>query len=370
MFLLIIILFSSILYIITNKVYSKHWDKGLSVDIKLSPKEIIEGNNAKLIEVIRKEGILPLPSLHIKFKASKYFNFQNQVNSNITDNYYRSDVFSIIGHKKITRTLDFIATKRGYYTIDSIDIIASNIFLSKNYISVIDNNTCIYVYPKTIPQKEIQIPLDNILGDYIAKKSLNEDPFEFRGIRNYQPYDTFSSINWKVTAKSNTIMVNQYNFTSSLEAEILFNADLPNFKSHEFGEMGIRIVATLAATICKFSIPLKFKTNAYDILTNNIINIPTSTGPNQLRLINESLAKIDLLADTNDFISILNNDSDKETLKIIVSADCRDSILNAYRDLKTKNKNVILIIPTSSDDKKVNIGNENDVFIWEVKNNE
>ena len=44
MLLLIILSFTGILYIAINKVYSKHWDKGLNVDIKLSPKEIIEGN--------------------------------------------------------------------------------------------------------------------------------------------------------------------------------------------------------------------------------------------------------------------------------------------------------------------------------------
>ena len=371
MLLLIILSFTGILYIVINKVYSKHWDKGLNVDIKLSPKEIIEGNNAELIEVISKESILPLPSVQIKFKTSKYFDFKDHVNSSITDNYYRSDVFSIIGNKKITRTLDFMATKRGYYTVDSIDIIATNIFLSEHYVSNNKkNSSCMYVYPKTIPQKEINIPLDNIIGDYVAKNSLNEDPFEFKGIRNYQPYDNFSAINWKVSAKSNTLMVNQHNSTSSLDAEILFNADLLNFQSDIFGEMGIRLVATIAEKICKFGIPLKFRSNAYDIITNSAISIPASTGPNQLRLINESLSKIDLLAPTDDFISLLANDNKKESLKIIVSGDYRDSLLNAYSDLKGKNKKVLLIIPTHLNDKKINIESVNDIFIWEVKDND
>lgn len=368
MILLVIFLFTCILYEIQNKIYLKYWNKGLSVEIKLSPKEVIEGNNAKLIEIITKEHILPIPSLNVKFKTSKYFDFDNQQNSIITDNYYRNDIFSIMGNKKITRTLDFIATKRGYYTLDSIDLIAKNIFLSKDYVHVIDNiNSYLYVYPKTIPQREIHIPLDNIIGDYIAKRCLNEDPFDFRGIRDYQPYDNFSSINWNASAKSNNVMVNQYNFTTSLEAEIIFNADLLNSQTSNFGEIGIRIVATIAQKICKSNIPFKFSTNAYDIITNNTIKIPTSTGPNQLKLINESLAKIDLSANTDNFISLLESDTKKGPLKIIVSADYSDGVINAYKNLLAKNKNVIFILPTYYDNNKISLQDGNDIFVWEVK---
>ena len=36
-----------------------------------------------------------------------------------------------------------------------------------------------------------------------------EDPFEYRGIREYQPYDDMRSVNWKATAKTGDLKVNQ-----------------------------------------------------------------------------------------------------------------------------------------------------------------
>lgn len=370
MLLIAILLSTTILYLIQNKLFSKYWDKGLSVTITLSPKEIIEGNDAKLIEVIKKEGLLPLPSLAIKFRTSKYFDFFDQQNSITTDSYYRNDIISTMGNKKITRELDFIAKKRGYYSISSLDLVASNIFLNNDHVKVIDNFTSMYVYPKILPQKEIKIPFDKILGDYITKRSLNEDPFEFRGIRGYQPFDNFSSINWKASAKLNSLMINQHNFTTSLNVEIIYNADLLNSQFEDLGETTIRIIATLAKKITKTNIPFSFKSNAYDTITKKAITIPASTGSNQLRFINKALAKIDLSAATSDFINLLNTDTNSSALKIIISADYSSSVIDAYKSLKAKNSNVIFILPTKQNNEIINYKNQKDIFVWEVNCND
>lgn len=365
MFLLIIVLLAALIYYIQDKIYFKYWDKNLDIKLYFSTTKIIEGDNAQLIEVIRNAKIMPLPTIHLKFIASKNLNFINENNSITTDFYYRNDVYSILGNKQIKRKLDFIATKRGYYTIDKVDIIANNIFLSNNFINSIKNPSYLYVFPRKLANKDIPIPVDKIIGDYVNKQSLYEDPFQFKGLREYQPYDNISNINWKVSAKSNTLMINEHSTTSSLSINLILNCTLPNFSIEKLGEFSIRLMSTLCEKFCNYGINISFHCNAYDIDNTNLISVPMGTGNTVNTKINEALAKINLYNKTTDFADLLSSTANNNSLKIIVSADYRDELIRIYDSFKNK-INVIWIIPKDLDNKKVDIVNNKDIFLWEV----
>lgn len=365
MFLLIIVLLASLIYFIQDKIYFKYWDKNLDVKLNFSTTKIVEGDKAQLIEVIRNAKKMPLPTVHLKFIASKNLNFFNENNSITTDFYYRNDVYSILGNKQIKRKLDFIATKRGYYTIDKVDIIANNIFLSNSFINSTKNSAFLYVFPRKIDNKDIPIPVDKIIGDYVNNQSLYEDPFQFKGLREYQPYDNISNINWKVSAKSNTLMINEHNTTSSLSINLILNCDLPNFSIEELGEFSIRLMSTLCEKFCNYGINISFHCNTYDIDNTNLINVPMGNGNNIKTKINEALAKINFYNKTTDFSDLLISISNNNSLKIIVSADYRNEIIKIYDNFKNRN-NAIWIIPKNLDNKKIDIINNKDIFLWEV----
>lgn len=365
MILFVILLVSFLFTFILNRIYKKYWDKDLNVSIIFSPVKVIEGNTGVLKEVITNKKPLPLSNLCVKFTTSKNIKFSDNTNAITTDNYYRNDVFSINANAKITRNLEFKAEKRGYYNIKSVDIISSNIFFSEQYVNNINVNSYIFVYPRKINYKEIPFPIDKLIGDYVSNKSLYDDPFDFKGIREYQPYDNISNINWKSSAKSNTLMVNEHNSTSSLKVEIILNNDLPNFQSDTLGEFGIKIAATLSEKICKIGIPVSFTCNSYDPFTNELIKINSQTGNTQINKINESLTKINLYNNNYDFVKLLKEQEKTNSFKIIISSDYRHEILNEFNNIYSKRKNTLLIIPCYSKPKS-NFPNKN-VFTWEVK---
>ena len=54
---------------------------------------------------------------------------------------------------------------------------------------------------------------------------LNPDIFEFRGIREYDTHDTMNMINWKASARTGQLMVNQYKETMCQSVCILANVE-------------------------------------------------------------------------------------------------------------------------------------------------
>ena len=64
-------------------------------------------------EVVENKKALPLPVLGVKFQVARALHFAKDPNAGVSDFYYRSDVFSVMMFQKITRSLPFLATKRG-----------------------------------------------------------------------------------------------------------------------------------------------------------------------------------------------------------------------------------------------------------------
>ena len=81
------------------------------------------------------------------------------------------------------------------------------------------------MYPKPFSHPDFKRSLKQLNGEVLTKRHLLEDPFEYRGIRDYQPQDDLKSINWKATARTGDLKVNQKNYTSQKSVRIFVNLE-------------------------------------------------------------------------------------------------------------------------------------------------
>lgn len=133
--LLMALLGTLMLYGLQNYAYKRLWSKGLKVDLRFSKEAVIEGDEVSLIETISNHKLLPLPILQLKFMTSRTFIFKDMDNSTVSDNYYRNDMTSVMIYQRLLKTMSFECSKRGYYSINRMDIVCSNLFLTKEYVS-------------------------------------------------------------------------------------------------------------------------------------------------------------------------------------------------------------------------------------------
>ena len=334
------------------KSYKKYWKQGLKVDLKFSANTVSFGEKVELIEVIENNKPLPLPILNVKFATSRSFIFSEEDNSNVSDRYYRDDVFSVLGYQKIERRLEFVTSKRGVSRINELQVSTRDLFLKHSFADIMDNQTEIIVFPKRIPVKNYTEIRNQLMGDYETARWDNPDPFMFRGIREYEPFDTMGSINWKATAKTGDLMVNQYYTTTESEARIYLNLRAYMKSQADFlAEHAISIVSTIASEYIAGGINVSFYTNGWDIDAdiNESLNphLDTGKGAKHMKSLDVMLARVDISKKASDMMRILKEgftNADDNIIHILVST-YRDDALYDFFEQHMGNRVFYWIVP-------------------------
>ncbi len=292
-----------LLFVLQKLVYQRLWHRGLTVDIDFSREHIFEGEESTLREIVQNKKRLPLPMLKVKFKTDRHLVFGGSVEgARTTDQFYRNDMFRVGGGEKITRTLKFTGGRRGFYEIDGASLVVSDIFLTTQMTDELPLHTEIYVYPRPYDSQELRRSLTQLNGEVLSKRHLLEDPFEYRGIREYQPFDDMRSINWKATAKTGEFKVNQKNYTSLKSIRIFCNVEDDSImKKEACVEASLQLVAGLGAFFLKQGIQTACYGNGVDIKTHNPLVIEAKAGDGQFEAICRGLARLDLDQPVVDF---------------------------------------------------------------------
>ncbi len=289
-------------YYIQRKYYQMHWNENLDVTVKFLNSEIVERQEGKLQIVVENRKKLPLSALIVRFQTNKHLTFDKNKGSDTTDQFYHKDVFQVNRGERITRTLHFVGAKRGYYLINNVDLTGYDLFMSYEMHSSFHPSECIYVLPKPFENKEFQMMLQQLNGEMLTKRNLYEDPFELRGIREYQPFDSMKSINWKATAKTGSFMVNQKNYTAPKTVRIFLNMEDPSYlKNYENMELLIRLAASLVKYLLDQGIKVSFYCNGPDVITGEPLMRSAGKGKNQQSAILRGLARVCVEKDALDF---------------------------------------------------------------------
>lgn len=155
-------------------------------------------------------------------------------------------------------------------------------------------NCFLYVYPRPFYSNALKLSLQNLNGEILVKRHLLEDPFEYRGIREYQAFDDIRSVNWKATAKTGELKVNQKNYTAMETIRIFLNVEDSGVrKKPREVEAAFRIVMGLASSFLSQGRKVACYTNGKDILTGKVVAVEGGAGQGQLESIAKALARTD-----------------------------------------------------------------------------
>ncbi len=347
--LLIALLIAVVLFFVQDKIYAYLWDRHLKISLEFKHHIVDSGDQNVLIETIENQKWLPLPILQVKFAASKSFLFQKEEMAAVTDQYYRNEFFSILSYQRIVRELPFICSQRGCFSIKEIDVYAKDLFLTGKLIGHLPQDAMVTVLPRKIKVNQIPFSIDVLYGNVVKKSYVNEDPFEFVGIREYQPYDSLHSINWKNTAKSGMLQVNTYLTTYTQQVYIFLNLEANRLAhAEQIYEESIRVADAIAGRFLYEHIPVGFYTNGRDIFTGDAYGVTAGAGGNHVRNIEIALARIDLKQERLPFVRLLMdqvNELNTQAKILIVSNSRKTDIKEAFQQLCDRGYTCTWVVP-------------------------
>ena len=185
--------------------------------------------------------------------------------------------------------------RRGYYRIMGNSLVAGDLFANQKYYMDVPQESELYVYPRMISAREMEIPFSYLMGEVRSRQLLYEDAFTFRGIRDYAPTDLMGRINWKASARTGDLKVNLREYTAGQQVVILLNLEPPRMHYLDAVlEDGIRWALTFAAQLLSEQIPVGMLSNGRDIMSGQTLRIDPGSSPAHLTVFCEGLARIDL----------------------------------------------------------------------------
>ncbi len=332
--ILSVILGGIVVYSLCKHFYNRFWNKNLTVDLSFSKNEAYVGEKIKLYEVVTNKKPMPVPLIMIKFVTSRHLKISdtsdNSSFSNVTDKYYRNDVMNLGIYQRVTRTLEVECTHRGYYTIKNIDLVYHDLIFGYKDVISFPFELSLYVLPKMLNIKSFEPIYKNIMGDIICRRLINEDPFEFKGIRDYQIYDSMKSINWKASARDGSLKVNEKNHTSSVSVTILLNLESRTAtRNPETDETAISLAARFSTDLVHNGIRISLITNAAEKGATSATSIETGCGTSHIDNIMHTLAKLEpanICADFADILRSYDKTSGENNHAIIISTRTGTSI--------------------------------------------
>lgn len=350
--LLGILVVALLLYLGQKTIYQKVWHKNLRVRLSFQEEGIWEGQESTLSEIIENQKKLPLTMLKVKFQTDRHLLFADTKGSRTTDKFYRNDIFQIGALEKVTRVLRFTAGRRGYYTIAEADLVASDLFLTAQYTATADiGHSSLYVYPKPFSHPEFRQSLKHLSGQVLAKRHLLEDPFEYRGIREYQPQDDLKSINWKATARTGEFKVNQKNYTAEKSVRIFINLeDTGILKKEDCVEASLQIATALLLLFLEQGMQVAVYCNGVDVLHNEPCILEAGGGIRQREAVLRSFALIDTSKPVRSFSELFSSrlsEASGALMTCIVSPNAYDDFATLILQYHTRHPEMKWFLPYS-----------------------
>lgn len=353
--------------------YEKNWWKHLLVQIAFQEKSIREGEKGHLKETIENRKWLLLPVLQAAFHVQRNLSFGEEENTSVSDFAYKRDIFSVFSYQRIQRTIEFQAEKRGYYEILQTDLLTRGLLLGKKLYQTVPCETHIYVYPKRLPAQQTDVPFQKLMGQVLSRRRMFEDPFSFRGLREYDRNDPMNKINWKATARTGALMVNLQDSTTS--SRVFFLLDIEDetiWKYEKLHETGISIVGSLGEQFLARGVEVGLFSNGRDHITGEEIRLMPGSGEGQLVKICQSLARLDLEKPARKFSALLTERKREleewQGAAVLITKNQGKDLYDSMKGLADQGISVLWIVTLHPDmEWKLPAAGSMEMFRWEVE---
>lgn len=363
MILVMMLIGAGLVYLLLEYVYRRIWNKNLQAKIAFSSDHAVVGETVELVEVVTNRKWMPLPYVHLKFQTDRELLFEDgSENSKTSDKTYRNDIFSLLMYQRITRKIPLFCSKRGVYTIRKFEIVSTGMFMDELLVAEQISNTELVVYPETAEASLPEVAFSKLMGTIEKNKYLYEDPFVFRGIRDYTTTDTMNSINWKAAARTGTLMVNQYNETICQEICILLNVESEGMlRRDDLSEASISIAAGLSQMLIERGVSVSIVSNGADYFSKEPVCTESASGFSHMRTINVALARIDLATEMTDFKQVIERlvkpeAYSRNVIYVMISQNTRKDLQSAFDVLTKQRSDCMWVIPINKGDEEKALG--------------
>lgn len=352
----------AVLIIVQGYIFRKFGLRHLSYQRYFNVTTCYEGDQIEMVERIANRKLLPVPWVRLESSLSAHLKFMRQQGQTISEGQmfqnHRS-LFSLMPYTQIVRRHKFICLRRGIYKLDSATLTIGDLFGIFTRFQRLTLQRELIVYPRPVLPDEAELPSHSWQGDVTVRRWIVHDPFMFAGIREYQYGDPMTDINWKATARSNRMQVNQHDFTADRRVMVYLNVEdhekmWNQVSDEELIERGISYAAGIIEQAIYAGMEAGFTTNGYlKEGAKEPIRIQTGGGRGHFEYILEHMARM-TIARSVPFDTLLEQEvrAARTNLDIILITTYMNDGLYQLAENLQRSGNSVSVVPLRADAKK------------------
>jgi uncharacterized protein (DUF58 family) len=257
----------------------------------------MEGDDFELAMTVENRKPLPLPWLSITEFIPNGLELARTSAKHLTQFGMTEvrEVTSLGQYERVTFHHRLKADRRGHYAFGPSRIVSGDIFgFYRTTLESYRRAAGLIVYPRTVPLPNFSLPPSRPFGDSVSRVRHVDDPARPVGLREYRPGDPARGIDWKATARRNSVYVRTYDPSVSQRVVILVECNTSDIERWSNRPELLESAVTGAASVALRSIELGY---AVGVVVNcNIAGgvappvVGPGAGPDQLTAIMTTLA--------------------------------------------------------------------------------
>ena len=293
-----------LLFVLERILFGYLWGKGIDVSLSFLSHSIREGERAEVEERSENRNHFPFVSMTLSWSLDRLYSPYHK-NSR---QFKVSSTFHFPHRSIIRRTTSIEGLERGVYTISGGIISSADIFSVDEYTKEIYSDSVLHVYPERKKAFGRSFAYRGYLGTVLSQRRSLEDPFEVKSIRPYLPTDPMRNVNWKATARTGNMKVNQYEWTT--EESVMVVLDLYGGSDEEKEEL-IRYVSAFSFLILSRGTSLSLCTNGRDARDGRRIEVGKGSGEGHAKSVDTALSEIKVSSTTDTLSALISSLGDK-----------------------------------------------------------
>jgi len=264
----------------------------IEVDEPVEMVSTITNESRRFVSFIRMSESVPdgaiLPENHLVTRKNKMI---------VNRNTYNSTIY-LMARSRLKRKLKLVFPNRGWYVFNGASLTGGDYLgLSADMTKRFQLARTVTVYPKPLKSLQLNQLIGGFLGDISVRRFIMEDPILTIGTREYTGREPMKQVSWKHTARTNQMMVKQFDYTTEIVVTLVLDIEQPLGKtySEDHFETCFSLARTVAEQLDKAKIPFDFTTNAmiagFSKIEQNATRVSQNLGAAHLRFVLEKLGR-------------------------------------------------------------------------------
>ena len=218
-----ILIIAGVVIILEQQIFLRLVLKNVTYTVRFSKSEAMEGDTVEIVEEIINDKRLPVPWVKTELNTSRWLEFSGTQAARGSDTRFVPSVFSLRPKQKCTRTRTVTALKRGNFTLESANIVGSDLLGLVSISRRLDINETIRILPSPYELRDGDLSQEELYGEMTARRFICDDPFLISGAREYTGREPMNRIHWNSTARTAKMMVFNNDYTTLNRAAVIMN---------------------------------------------------------------------------------------------------------------------------------------------------